>query len=150
MQKFDEKTKLKRINEIEADFKEIKQGLQSTTKTTKSTREIKLRIPKEQYYTKVAKVIEHIKRGDIYEANYCQEFYAENTTIDPFEVYAHLNDISTPPFGAFLKMDAHYVLSASPERYLKKEDNTVISQPIKGNAKSVTNNMDHDDIAVDL
>jgi len=137
-------------DEIEADFKEIKQGLQPTTKTTKSTLEIKLRIPKEQYYTKVAKVIEHIKRGDIYEANYCQEFYAENTTIDPFEVYAHLNDISTPPFGAFLKMDAHYVLSASPERYLKKEDTKVISQPIKGTAKRVTNKMDDEKIAVDL
>ncbi len=137
-------------DEIDTDFEKIKQGLQPKTETSKSDLEIKLRIPEEQYLKKVTKVIEHIKRGDIYEANFCQEFYVENATIDPFEVYDHLNAISTPPFGAFLKVDAHYLLSASPERYLKKEGKKVISQPIKGTAKRVTNKMDDEKIATDL
>jgi para-aminobenzoate synthetase component 1 len=137
-------------DEIEGDFKEIKLGVQASTEPPKIALEIKRRTPKAQYLQKVTQVIEHIKRGDIYEANFCQEFYAENVTIDPFEVYGHLNDISSPPFAAFLKMDAHYLLSASPERYLKKEGIKVISQPIKGTAKRVVNNKDDKKIATDL
>ena len=96
---------------------------------------IKLRIHKDEYFDKVTKVLSHIHRGDIYEANFCQEFYAENTTIQPLETYNKLNAISNAPFATFLKVRSHYLLSASPERYIKKEGTKVISQPIKGTAK---------------
>jgi len=79
--------------------------------------------------------LSHIHRGDIYEANFCQEFYSENSTINPVEVYQHLNEISKPPFATFLKLKDKYLLSASPERYLKKDGNNMISQPIKGTEK---------------
>ena len=137
-------------DEIEGDFKEIKLGVQASTEPPKTALEIKRRTPKAQYLQKVTQVIEHIKRGDIYEANFCQEFYAENVTIDPFEVYGHLNDISSPPFAAFLKMDAHYLLSASPERYLKKEGIKVISQPIKGTAKRFEDHLEDQKTATAL
>ena len=80
-------------------------------------------------------MLRHIERGDIYEANFCQEFFSENTKIDPLKSYLHLNEISKPPFATFLKFDKHYVLSASPERYLKKTGERIVSQPIKGTAK---------------
>nr|WP_234969257.1 aminodeoxychorismate synthase component I [Winogradskyella jejuensis] len=96
---------------------------------------IKLRITKDDYFKKVEQMLAHIHRGDIYEANFCQEFYAEDTDIQPLETFNRLNDISKPPFATFLKTDDKYLLSASPERYLKKEGNKVISQPIKGTAK---------------
>ena len=84
-------------------------------------------------------MLAHIHRGDIYEANFCQEFYAEDTTIEPVETYNKLNQISHPPFATFLKLNDKYLLSASPERYIKKEGNTIISQPIKGTAKRSDN-----------
>ena len=59
--------------------------------------------------------------------------------IKPVKTFLQLNEISTPPFATFLKLENHYVLSASPERYLKKTDNTIISQPIKGTAKRSKN-----------
>jgi len=96
---------------------------------------LKMRVHKDAYFEKVNKVLQHIHRGDIYEANFCQEFYAENTTIQPLEIYNKLDAISKPPFATFLKIDDKYLLSASPERYLKKEGTSVISQPIKGTAK---------------
>ena len=96
---------------------------------------LKMRVHKDAYFEKVNKVLQHIHRGDIYEANFCQEFYAENTTIRPLEIYNKLDAISKPPFATFLKIDDKYLLSASPERYLKKEGTSVISQPIKGTAK---------------
>jgi len=96
---------------------------------------IKLRIHKDAYFNKLQKVLNHIHRGDIYEANFCQEFYSENAVIDPLKVFQNLNEISKPPFATFLKFNNNYLLSASPERYLKKDGNIVISQPIKGTAK---------------
>jgi len=95
---------------------------------------IKLRTSKDTYFEKLSEMLGHIERGDIYEANFCQEFYAEHTDIDPLQTFFHLNDISTPPFASYLKVGERHVLSASPERYLKKTGNVIISQPIKGTA----------------
>jgi len=96
---------------------------------------IKLRIHKDDYSDKVTKMLTHIHRGDIYEANFCQEFYAENSEINPLETFKKLNAISRPPFASFLKFEDKYMMSASPERYIKKTGTKVISQPIKGTAK---------------
>lgn len=127
-------------DEIEEDFKNICNVSMSAIVNedralNTSGLGIKLRIHKDQYYSKVNKVLEHIHRGDIYEANFCQEFYALNAEIDPLQTYHKLNSISKPPFATFLKMDDKFLLSASPERYLKKEGEKIISQPIKGTAK---------------
>ena len=122
-------------SEIEKDIDNIHAKTNEQKPTTNNQVKIKLRIHKDEYFEKLNSVLNHIHRGDIYEANFCQEFYSENTTINPVEVYEHLNEISKPPFATFLKLDDKYLLSASPERYLKKEGLTVISQPIKGTEK---------------
>jgi len=96
---------------------------------------INARISREAYLQKVNKLLGYIHRGDIYEANFCQEFYAENLEIDPIGVFEKLNEISSSPFAVFLKLENNYLLSASPERYLKKEGLKIISQPIKGTAR---------------
>jgi para-aminobenzoate synthetase component 1 len=105
---------------------------------------IKMRIFKDEYFSKVTKMLDHIKHGAIYEANFCQEFYAENYTIDPLKVYQKLNEISKAPFATFLKLDDKYLLCASPERYLKKMGSKIISQPIKGTAKRASNKEEDD------
>lgn len=122
-------------DELSSDLKEIQQINKSTDQQIKNDIKIKLRIHKDEYFEKLNAVLAHIHRGDIYEANFCQEFYAENTQINPVETYQKLNNISNPPFATFLKCNDNYVLSASLERYLKKEGSTIISQPIKGTAK---------------
>ncbi len=96
---------------------------------------IKLRIHKDEYFSRLKRLLAHIHRGDIYEANFCQEFYTEDSQIDPLQTYAHLNAISKPPFATFVKLEDAYLLSASPERFLRKQGRKVISQPIKGTAK---------------
>ena len=136
-------------DEIDTDFDEIINAV-STTSIHHEDIKIKLRIHKDEYYHKVEQMLEHIHRGDIYEANFCQEFYAENAIIDPYQVYKDLNVISEPPFATFLKVDEHYLLSASPERYLKKTGQKVISQPIKGTAKRLLSKIDDEKIASDL
>lgn len=120
-------------DEIEADFLEI----ENQTPQVKSHPELQIqqRISQENYLSKVGQMLDHIHRGDIYEANFCMEFFAENAEIHPFSVYQKLNAISRPPFAVFLKNHRHYLLSASPERYLRRQDSKIISQPIKGTAK---------------
>ncbi|MFD1096460.1 aminodeoxychorismate synthase component I [Salegentibacter chungangensis] len=124
-------------DEIDADLEEIHQL--SVPEIIENKEEgkspILARIPKEAYLEKVRAMLAHIQRGDIYEANFCQEFYAENRDIDAFEVFKELNKISVPPFATFLKLEGHYLLSASPERYMKKTGEKIMSQPIKGTAR---------------
>ena len=105
--------------------------------------EIQQRISKDFYLEKVAKMLEYINKGNIYEANFCMEFFAE-TTINPLDKYFLLNDISKPPFATFLKNNNHFLLSATPERYLKKEGEKIISQPIKGTSKRYLDNIEDD------
>jgi para-aminobenzoate synthetase component 1 len=95
----------------------------------------KARTTKERYISQVEKLKEHIQRGDIYEVNYCQEYFAENVELDyPLDTYFKLNHITKAPFSTFLQTEQHVVFCGSPERYLKKTKNTIISQPIKGTA----------------
>jgi para-aminobenzoate synthetase component 1 len=124
-------------DEIDSDFEDILNQEKSESQESKVT--IQQRISKENYLKKVNKMLAHIHRGDIYEANFCMEFYAEEAVIAPYEAYKKLNEISDAPFSVYFKKNQHYLLSASPERYLKKENEKVISQPIKGTAKRNSN-----------
>jgi len=94
---------------------------------------LKPRITKEDYLFRTKNIMDHIRRGDIYELNFCQEFY-DYIKIDPYSTYFSINTNSPAPFSAFLKFGHHYLLSASPERFLKKDNSKIISQPIKGTA----------------
>jgi para-aminobenzoate synthetase component 1 len=96
---------------------------------------IKTRFSKAAYISIAKKIKEHITRGDIYVTNFCQEFFADDTTINPVSAFLHLNEISPNPFSSFFKWNDNYILCASPERFLAKRGNKLISQPIKGTAK---------------
>ncbi len=126
-------------DEITDDFSAILNANAASDLTPESSGlgEIKIqqRISKEAYLEKVSKMLEHIHHGDIYEANFCMEFYSEDVQINPLEIYQKLNKISEPPFAVYFKNSHHYLLSASPERYLKKDGTKVISQPIKGTSR---------------
>ena len=125
-------------DEIEQDYEEI---VNSRNLVVESEEIIKIqqRISKENYIKKVSKMLEHIHHGNMYEANFCMEFFAENTIINPLERFNRLNEISKAPFTVYFKNNTQFLLSASPERYLKKEGQQLISQPIKGTAKRFSN-----------
>ena len=123
---------------IQKDYESISSGLDLVDPTAELTHapiKIRMRIFKDKYFSDVQKMLDHIHRGDIYEANFCQEFYMEDAEIAPVNTFKELNAISYPPFAAYLKLLDKHLLSASPERYLKKQGSKIISQPIKGTAK---------------
>lgn len=126
-------------DELEEDWKTISNLVFEPDAVEAKSYTIQARTSKNSYLEKVNEMLGHISRGDIYEANLCQEFFSEDATIHPLETFLRLNKISKPPFSVFLKLNSHFALSASPERYLKRAGNTVISQPIKGTAKRLEN-----------
>jgi para-aminobenzoate synthetase component 1 len=121
-------------DEVEEDWDTILKQEPIETKES-SVVNVQPRISKEQYIEKVNALLAHLHRGDIYEANFCMEFYAENSSINPLEKFERLNSISQTPFAVYFKNNQQYLLSATPERYLRKEGEHLISQPIKGTAK---------------
>ncbi|PTX42485.1 para-aminobenzoate synthetase component 1 [Christiangramia gaetbulicola] len=136
-------------DEIEDDFKEI-QDYKVELASDHTPVKVEARISREEYLEKIRLMLNHIHRGDIYEANFCQEYYSENVDIDPFNIYRSLNEISTPPFAAYLKLENFNLISASPERYLKKKGDHLLSQPIKGTARRADNVEEDLKIAAEL
>lgn len=94
--------------------------------------EIKQRVSRNEYLGNVKNILSHIQRGDVYELNYCQEFYSDDARINPAETYCRLNEFSPMPFSSFFKSGARYLQCASPERFLQKSGAKIISQPMKG------------------
>jgi len=96
---------------------------------------IKSTSTKNQYLEKISSVQQHIQLGDIYEMNFCQEFFVENIGCDPLQLFQRLNANSKAPFASFFKSNQQYLICASPERYLQRKGERLISQPIKGTRK---------------
>lgn len=108
--------------------------------------DIKSRFNKTEYIETIKTIQQHIVRGDIYETNFCQEFYAEKVQVNPLSLFRHLHQISPAPFSCYFKLNHQYIISASPERFLAKRGPQLISQPIKGTAKRSTDSREDEQL----
>lgn len=95
---------------------------------------VQSRFSREEYLDVVQKLQSHIQRGDCYEINFCQEFYCTNANLHPLSAYRQLTMLSPNPFSAFYRLEDRYCICASPERYLRRTGDKLLSQPIKGTA----------------
>jgi para-aminobenzoate synthetase component 1 len=97
--------------------------------------QFKERTTKATYFDRFAQIRKALQQGDIYELNYCQEFYAEQITIEqPVQLFAHLTQLTQAPHAAYIQTPSHFVFCASPERFLEKRGELLRSEPIKGTA----------------
>lgn len=119
---------------IKRYHKEVLNNSISSKATFRKTN-IQSKITRLEYISSVNQLKQHIRKGDIYEINFCQEFYSEKAEINTVETFKKLNAISQAPFAAYCKLANHYIMCTSPERFLQKRGNTLISQPIKGTCK---------------
>jgi para-aminobenzoate synthetase component 1 len=95
---------------------------------------LEARTERKRYLEAVRSLQKHIQRGDIYEVNFCQEFFAEGIRIDPYKTFLQLQELADAPMAAYYRIGSAHLLCASPERYLRIEDGRVLAQPIKGTA----------------
>lgn len=88
-------------------------------------------LSRDEYLDSVEKVRAYIRSGDVYITNLTQRFHCK-TQKEPYQVYSHLRRINPAPFAAFMHFEGFSMISSSPERFLKVQNNLVETRPIKG------------------
>jgi para-aminobenzoate synthetase component I len=127
-------------------YKEIEQTESTFRPAFVSSFAAKPVLSKENYVEKIKALQAHILRGDCYEINFCQEFFAEKVLLEPFAAFERLMQVSPNPFSAFYRLNDKFLLCASPERFLSKKGTRIISQPIKGTIQRDLSNAAHDEV----
>lgn len=101
--------------------------------------EWKPRQTKADYLQQIRFLKDQIQLGNLYEVNYCQEFYAGNVKWPSMlPVYHALNAVSEAPYSLVYESAGWMLASASPERFIRKRGTQLLSQPIKGTARRGT------------
>ena len=90
------------------------------------------RTSRDRYLQQAHSILKRIHRGDIYEINYCMEFYRNRFTIDPVATYHALKEVTLAPYGGLYRCAQSWLICGSPELYLRKTGVELISRPIKG------------------
>ncbi len=101
-------------------------------------------VERDEYISIIQQLQKHIQRGDCYEINFCLRFFAENYLMNPLLVFNNLTQESPNPFSCFYKNEHQFLLCASPERFLQKAGDRIITQPIKGTARRYLNDESKD------
>lgn len=87
---------------------------------------------KEQYQQNLLQLRHHLLRGDLYETNYCMQLQANMDCLQPYQHWLQLYENHPAPHAAYFQWNQFHLMCLSPERFIFKKDNRLISQPIKG------------------
>lgn len=99
----------------------------------------------EEYIRSVDQIRQHIIEGDCYEMNFCAEAFVEDLSIDAVHIFHKLNVLNPSPFAALYRNHDAWLMCASPERFLYRNGEHVISQPIKGTSRRDNDNAAQDE-----
>ncbi len=102
------------------------------TAIDRPTRTWQLRTRQDAYLSQAMRIAEHLKRGDIYEVNFCVERWCHDPALDPMATFARLLQRTDAPHAAFHRQGDRYALCMSPERFLRVEQGKLLTEPIKG------------------
>jgi para-aminobenzoate synthetase component 1 len=102
------------------------------------------------YHEALFEIQDHLQRGDIYEVNYCQEFIGTIDIENPFIQWLKLLQNTSAPFAAYMQHEEWVLICASPERFLQRKGQKLISQPIKGTARRSHDPIEDDQLQKDL
>lgn len=112
--------------------KERKNSIEFLHPENSSLQEPQSNLTRDEYLQRIVRIKDYIAAGDVYQVNFSQRFATE-TTVDPYLIYQRLRTLSPAPFGAYLDVGGHKILSSSPELFLRADRNgKVLTRPIKG------------------
>ncbi|MFH1686988.1 MAG: aminodeoxychorismate synthase component I [bacterium] len=127
------------VVEVEGDQFDDSQRIKSHSDDRSSYRRgsvgVRPTLDRRAYLGKIATIKDHIREGDIYQANFTNRIDVE-TDRDPLDVYLRLRHVSPAPYSAFLNFGDYQVLSSSPERMFKRDGDNITTGPIKGTISS--------------
>jgi len=134
---FDHRTQ--KLKLLKGDLSELPGSWESEVKQETECRIETMRsgVTREQYLKIVRQAQHYITEGDCYEVNLSHQLRGEFRG-QPWNLYQQMKQAGPVPFGSYLQLDELAVCCQSPERFLRKEGSTVISQPIKGTAQRGT------------
>ena len=122
------------INKIKEEIHKNKPYKFTKNNKPKISNNITANFTKENYLQTVERAKEYILNGDVFEINVTQQFKAQLLPgFHPIDLYFYLDEFNPAPFSAFMKINRDgYIVSASPERFIKLTNKTVETSPIKG------------------
>lgn len=88
-------------------------------------------LTKDEYCRRIKRSKYYISEGDIYQVNFSQRFRV-NSTAPAADIYQRLRRFSPSNFSAYLDCGTFQIASSSPERFLKVDQDSVRTQPMKG------------------
>ena len=100
---------------------------------------------KQTYFEKIARILEHIQHGNYYETNFCMPLQAKGILNDAFAHFSKMNSTTEAPHAVYFNSENLQLLCTSPERFIQKKGNKIISQPIKGTIKRGANNTEDEE-----
>ncbi len=86
---------------------------------------------KTTYLENVGRVLDYIRAGDVYQINYTQRVYF-TCPGDLFALYVRLKEIQPVSYAAFINCGGGAVISGSPELFLRRRQNMIMTKPMKG------------------
>lgn len=95
-----------------------------------------LAFDRQAYVKKVERILEHIRRGDIYQANLTERFEVPRLDM-PLEAYRRMRQTNRGDYAAFLSCGGYSILCTSPELFLSVAHGQVLTRPIKGTVPRV-------------
>ncbi len=129
----DVETANRKLDEIQAL---IQQPLPPTKERKPLTADTRTNMSREKFKSMVSDAKEHIAAGDVFQVVLSQRF-SRDTSADPFDVYRAVRRINPSPYMYFfdfgdLDGEPFYIVGASPEMFVRLEEQTASLRPIAG------------------
>jgi para-aminobenzoate synthetase component I len=109
----------------------------STTKLSSlvgSLPDLKFFTSEAQYIQAIAQAQQYIQAGDIFQTNLSLRFSTQ-TSLASWDIYQKLQQINPSPFASYWQTPWGSVISCSPERLVKYQDQQATTRPIAGTRK---------------
>ncbi|MCX7694655.1 MAG: aminodeoxychorismate synthase component I [Caloramator sp.] len=103
----------------------------------------------EEYCRAVERVREYIRCGDVYQVNISQQFYGRGK-LNPIYIYSKFRRANYGPYNALIRVEDKYILSTSPEQFLRKRGDLITTRPIKGTVKKVEDKKENERLKREL
>jgi len=91
-------------------------------------------ISEEEYTLKITEILEHIKNGNIYQANFTIRLFGKSLDA-PEKLFLSLAGSHPVPYASYINTGSHKIVSISPELFVERNDENITSRPMKGTAK---------------
>ena len=112
---------------------ELKKKLSAYQLEKDETLQFESLVSKEKFISQVASIKEDIANGRYYQINIAAPLKAKlKSNINGLSLFNHYHNKVHAPYSAYLPLDENEIICLSPELFLKKENDKITTQPIKG------------------